>query len=815
MLDSKTAWDVLNRPSRISPLQSETYFNIALGNWLNSLAFDDEETGAKLALLASALKRNQGDRWFDDFLKGPLSRESIGALTSAIAANYKGDPEAAIDSATAAASTFNRSGNISGVLLSRYELLYSLRRQSRSKECLQTAVGLEAALRNRGYRWLELQVAMERSVCEGLLGHLDKAAQLANAVVIQATSSDYPLLMLRSLSLLASWDTQEGRFGQSWKTNQEGLAAFWNGVFPAERGFQLYSDLELASEQVELWHLAYLLQREVLVMINETERLDFQAIAHLHLATTAAATGATQEAQQEFTKARSLFAMLPQTGATLFFEADNDIGAVQLQITQGQIQFAHNRLTNIGKAITDISKANDDTPGFVVWLRYQQAWAQLDRRLSNPAQEKLALEEVVRIGNKGYRSLKTEKDRWQWAHEVGDSYRRLLELEIEQPHSPEQAMADWELYRIRQNTGAGRFPGGATDNTLARKYLLTRARLLHDSTLVAFAVFPQWTTIWIADDRGIRETRIPLTAKALQKLVKDFYFLCSDPDSSVEKVKDEGLRLYRGLIGPIRSSIKENRSLLIEADDSLGFLPWSALVTESGFYLGEQYKLRQVPGLFYEQRRTIAITRAVHAVIAYPGTVTVNGQLYPALPQGETEAGYIRKLYSNATYLSHDEVTAHNLRRFLPVASIFHFVGHAISDAYGGQLVVHGKEGGELLSSSTLSSLDLRKAHLIVLSACSTAVAEGESARDPNGLVRAFLSSGAARVIATMWEIDSRSTALLMQNFYSGVAEGLDTDQALQSAREAVMNSQAFSHPYYWAAFGLFGQVGTKLHHQR
>lgn len=745
-----------------------------------------------------ALNQNQGDLWLTDFLKRPSSHEAITALTSAIRANYKGDLKRAIDNAKAAANAFNRLGNVPGMLLGKYELVYALGRRQ-SEECLQTVLDGEAALSHRSYRWLELQFAIEHAICEGQLGHFDKAAEISNAVEIKATSANYPSLTLRSMSLLSSWDTQEGRFGQSWKINLEGLADFWNGVFPAERGFQLYSDLELASEQVELWHLAYLLQREVLTMINETGRLDFQATAHLHLAIAAAATGATQEAQEEFINADTLFAMLKETQETRFLESDNKIGAVQLEIDRGEISAAENGLAAARKAM-------NRAKSIVAQIRYNRMRAALERKLAAQARETVDLQRVITIGNKGYRFLKSERDRWDWAREVGSSYRRLLELEMEQPHSTNQALADWELYKFRQSVGGKGFTGPAIRNQSARDYLLREAPYLRDSTLIAFAIFPQWTIVWLIDDRGdAHERRVEIAADDLHRLVERFYLVCSDPNSPLEKVKSEGLRLYRVLIGPVSQYIEQKRLLLIESDDLLSVLPWAALTTDAGDYFGEQQTMMQVPGLFDKSSAPAQPKTPRSILIAYPGAITVEGRLYPDLPEGKQEAEYIRTKYSNVSYLHDEEVTAEALRRSLGSTSIFHFIGHAVSDEYGGELVVHGKNGGELFSSSTMSRLDLNRTELVVLSACSTATASGESARDPNGLVRAFLRSGTEQVLASQWDVSSESTAMFMEHFHSLVAAGSNTADALTQSRNALIRAPKSSHPYYWASFELFG----------
>jgi CHAT domain-containing protein len=92
-----------------------------------------------------------------------------------------------------------------------------------------------------------------------------------------------------------------------------------------------------------------------------------------------------------------------------------------------------------------------------------------------------------------------------------------------------------------------------------------------------------------------------------------------------------------------------------------------------------------------------------------------------------------------------------------------------------------------------------------------------------------FLKSGAKSVMASLWNVDDRSTRLLMEQFYKNLAQGRSTlpvskAKALRQAQlvllkgnNAGMLSQhgnrwpsdeqerALQHPYYWAPFILMG----------
>ena len=59
-------------------------------------------------------------------------------------------------------------------------------------------------------------------------------------------------------------------------------------------------------------------------------------------------------------------------------------------------------------------------------------------------------------------------------------------------------------------------------------------------------------------------------------------------------------------------------------------------------------------------------------------------------------------------------------------------------------------------------------------------------------------------MIASLWNVDSESTASLMAQFYGSLNGGADGGQALRQAMRSIRGSAGFSHPYYWAALARF-----------
>ena len=96
-------------------------------------------------------------------------------------------------------------------------------------------------------------------------------------------------------------------------------------------------------------------------------------------------------------------------------------------------------------------------------------------------------------------------------------------------------------------------------------------------------------------------------------------------------------------------------------------------------------------------------------------------------------------------------------------------------------------------------------ADLVTLSSCGTGTGQAPAGEGVLSLARAFQYAGARSVVASLWDIPDRSTALLMQRFYAGLAGGLDKDEALRRAQLALLHEPETSHPFHWAAHQLVG----------
>jgi CHAT domain-containing protein len=101
-----------------------------------------------------------------------------------------------------------------------------------------------------------------------------------------------------------------------------------------------------------------------------------------------------------------------------------------------------------------------------------------------------------------------------------------------------------------------------------------------------------------------------------------------------------------------------------------------------------------------------------------------------------------------------------------------------------------GGDGG-ILTAEAIAGLDLSQLELAVLSACETGLGDVAGGEGVFGLQRAFHLAGARNVVASLWKVDDKATAALMQIFYHNLwRKNLPPIEALRQAQLAV-----YRHP--------------------
>ena len=268
-------------------------------------------------------------------------------------------------------------------------------------------------------------------------------------------------------------------------------------------------------------------------------------------------------------------------------------------------------------------------------------------------------------------------------------------------------------------------------------------------------------------------------------------------------------QIYDWLIEPAEANLAAQNieTLVFVLDGSLRNLPMAALY-DGEQYLVEKYGVALTPGLQLLEPEKLA-KEELEAVVA---GVSESNEGFVALPGVKTEIQDISAIVPSQLLLN-QEFTNQNFQQQLEKAPspLVHLATHGQFSSnpeetfivtWGGRIKVKDFEG---LLQSREESIDAQPIELLVLSACQTA--EGDK-RAALGIAGIAVRSGARSTLATLWSVKDESTVKLMDKFYQQLAQANSSAtkaEALREAQIALMHSDNFNHPFYWAPFILVG----------
>lgn len=117
--------------------------------------------------------------------------------------------------------------------------------------------------------------------------------------------------------------------------------------------------------------------------------------------------------------------------------------------------------------------------------------------------------------------------------------------------------------------------------------------------------------------------------------------------------------------------------------------------------------------------------------------------------------------------------------------------------------------GDGYLYAYELYALDL-KAQLAVIAACETGNGKVDPGEGVRSLGAGFAYAGCPSLVASLWSIDEKTSAQILEDFFAHLSDGMPKHLALRQAKLDYLKGaqDELALPYYWAGLVLTGDVG-------
>jgi len=290
--------------------------------------------------------------------------------------------------------------------------------------------------------------------------------------------------------------------------------------------------------------------------------------------------------------------------------------------------------------------------------------------------------------------------------------------------------------------------------------------------------------------------------------------------------------LYNLLIRPVEEKIN-NHSATIIPDGKLSYIPFDALLYQKPANT-DRLDFKNLPYLIkkftfnYSYSASLYLNwfntekRAREKLLAfapeygkynYPGNPEFN-QLAPLTGIAE-EVESISGQIKSRLFLK-DEATEENFMENYQAYDIIHLAMHAIMNdtmpMFSKLAFAPGDDSLQIfngwLTTSEIYNLKLN-ARLSVLSACNTGSGNLREGEGVISLARGFFYAGCPSIIMTLWEVEDRSGADIMSEFYRLLKAGKKKHDALRLAKmKHIENATPVTaHPHMWLCYVPIGNT--------
>lgn len=402
-----------------------------------------------------------------------------------------------------------------------------------------------------------------------------------------------------------------------------------------------------------------------------------------------------------------------------------------------------------------------------------------------------------------------EKELQRCEAKVSEMFERLHLHQVDIDREDHQSRS-----RKRLQAKQRLFDAQEIDPVQLRQHLLPEQLLLtyylHKDKLIIFALTTE-RMVTYENSEGVRKLEyfLPLLHAHLQ--TGGWSDLQNPPQKTIRRLLN---KLYELLIAPVTSLLPPlSGHLTIVPYGPLHKLPFHALYDGTHFLI-ENFQVSYLPAssllMHLSPARSEVDNRSVQMENAVKPPLVFGYSEDGQLQRVHDEVKTVASLLGGACYLEKDATIA-NLIQEASSTPLIHLATHGQSRLDAPNFSYVRLADGQLNAIDAFS-LDLTGCELVTLSGCETGLALSGGGDEQLGLGRAFLAAGANSMIMSLWSVEDNATSELMKLFYQHLLNGESKVQALRAAQCYLVHQEGslhsfYTHPYFWAAFRLVGDI--------
>lgn len=188
------------------------------------------------------------------------------------------------------------------------------------------------------------------------------------------------------------------------------------------------------------------------------------------------------------------------------------------------------------------------------------------------------------------------------------------------------------------------------------------------------------------------------------------------------------------------------------------------------------------------------------------------------LPESEKEIIGISSFFKNKEIFVQSDATEKNLAKALDKNSGYDFIAFATHSLKGvdkfsndrGLVLTPINENSYdqdgFLSTAEIKNLNLTNDPVIILTACNIIDSQYHESLPFTGITSSFMTAGASSVMLSLWNVDSKSSAILNQSIFTKKNNNKDFSRSMRESVLFLKSQETYKHPYYWAPYIYFGR---------